>query len=100
VLSNNQFGSLLGTRLNDPYWQRVDVIQTCIKAKYGLGDLTIVNFFAPINEQKPMDEIDFDYKQMPSDYDLVMADDDQQYCQKLCMKMCYYIQKVRGYEVL
>lgn len=71
-----------------------------MKAKYGLGDMIYINFFAPLNEASPSDEIIYDHHSMPSDLDLVAQNDDMRYCMKMCLKMCDYISIVRSIEVL
>ena len=35
-----------------------------------------------------------------SDYDLIVNGEDQTYCEKQCLKYCYYISQVWGIEVL
>lgn len=55
---------------------------------------------APINEKCPKEDIEYDYKNLPTDYDLLRAGNDLAYVEKQCLKFCYYIQKVRGFEVL
>ena len=54
-----------------------------------------------MNEQKPGQEIDYEYKdKFPTDYDLIAKGLEEEYCQKQCMKYCYYISKVKGIEIL
>lgn len=64
-----------------------------------------MQFLAPIDESNPEEgkeheEINYDYKSKDSDYDLLKDNRDQEYVEKQCLKFCYYIQKVRGFEVL
>ena len=71
----------------------------------------MIHFFAPLNEDKVSEEINYGaYKEMDSDQDLLARGDggggggsgdrDQAYVYKQCMKYCYYIQKVHGKEKL
>lgn len=59
-----------------------------------------VNFEAPADADLPDEEIDYDYKSLPADIDLLAHGEDMVYARKQCLKYCYYIQKVHGYEVL
>lgn len=84
----------------DRYWSAVEVIQTCIKADGGCGDPVVVHFFAPLNENKIHDEVNYNHKDMDKDEDLLQRGEDQAYVYKQCLKYCYYIQKVHGKEIL
>ena len=56
---------------------------------------------AKIDEQNPDAEIRYDYyKDMPKDEELLLVGNDAAYVEKQCLKMCYYIQKVCGHEIL
>lgn len=100
VLRDNEFIQEFSRRPNDEYWRKVEVIQTCVKAKTGCGEPVFVNFVAPLDADLLEEEIDYDYKTLPADLDLLKHGEDQAYAQKQCLKLCYYIQKVYGYEVL
>ena len=91
---------ILEKRQNNDQWKKVEVIQTCIKARIGCGEPVFVHFFAPIDETNPGAEIEYDYQSMPTDADLVLNKEDQIYAYKQCLKFCYYISKVRGIEIL
>jgi hypothetical protein len=88
-------------RINDDYWKSVECIQTTVKQKIGVGEPIQINFFAPMNEAKPGDEIDYNYlDNFPSDYILISNGQEEAYCYKECLKYCYYISKVKGIEIL
>lgn len=59
ILRENEFSKEFQRRPNEEYWQRVEVIQTCIKAKTGCGEPINLKFYAPIDEQDPIAEIDY-----------------------------------------
>jgi len=62
ILRENEFSKEFQRRPNEEYWQRVEVIQTCIKAKTGCGDPITIKFYAPLDESDP--EAEIDYKSM------------------------------------
>ena len=100
VYKDSGFMKILEKRQNNDQWKKVEVIQTCIKARIGCGEPVFVHFFAPIDEANPGAEIEYDYQSMPTDADLVLNKEDQIYAYKQCLKFCYYISKVRGIEIL
>lgn len=59
-----------------------------------------MHFFAPLNEDAPSEEIEYDVESYPSDADLIRSGDYQGYAYKQCLKMCEYISKIRGHEIL
>ena len=90
-----------GLKFGNALCQSIEVLQTCTKAKTGCGQPIFIQFLAPIDENGPEDEeINYDYKSKESDYDLLKDNRDMEYAEKQCLKYCYYIQKVRGFEVL
>ena len=100
VYKDSGFMKILEKRSNNDQWKKVEVIQTCVKAKLGCGIPITILFYAPMNEDQPDEEINYDYQSMPSDYDLLFHKEDHRYAYKQCMKYCYYISKVRGIEIL
>lgn len=60
----------------------------------------LVEFYAPLDENEPFADIDYDYKHYKSDYDLLRDGEENDYVQKQILRFCYYIQKVRCYEIL
>lgn len=72
-----------------------------MKSRIGIGELICIDFFAPLNELKPNNEIDYGVKEdSPTDYELIANGHEEEYCQKQCFKYCYYISKVKGIEIL
>ena len=70
-------------RINDKYWETVEIIQTCIKSKIGIGEPIFINFYAPMDENNPDAEIDYEYKdRLPSDRDLIATGQEELYCYK------------------
>ena len=91
MLRETEFIAELQRRPNDEYWRRVEVIQTCVKAKTGCGEPVFVHFQAPLDQDLPEEEIDYDYKSLPADADLLTHGEDLLYARKQCLKYCYYI---------
>ena len=50
VLTENQTFEVFNRRTNDPYFQKIEVVQTCVKSMYGNGQFIYIKFFAKINE--------------------------------------------------
>ena len=48
-----------------------------------------------MNEDKPNNEIDYNYDAFPADYILISNGQEEAYCYKECLKYCYYISKVK-----
>ena len=59
-----------------------------------------MQFTAPLDPENPEAEINYDYKSMPENDDLLKHGEDQMYAYKQCLKICDYVQKVHCYEVL
>ena len=70
--------------------KRFQSVQTCIKSKRGLGEPIIVKFRAPMDFNEPEKDVNYDYKSMGDDLELIL-NDEHKYCTKMCLKMCYYI---------
>jgi hypothetical protein len=98
-LSENEFLKMMSRRPNDDYWRKVEFIQTCIKSKLGIGEQISVDFFAKISKKIPSRPILFDFRSFQSDQYL-MINNKKEYCHKQVVKMCYYISKLYGYEIL
>ena len=95
VVSDTEFMNEFKRRANDDFWKTVDCIQTCIKAKTGIGFPIFINFYAPVNPKEPQKEVDYsEFKTMPEDYELIKSEEDEMFCYKQCLKMAYYISKV------
>lgn len=101
MLSDSRFLALAdsrGGRTN--IWTKIEVIQACVKAKNGMGALIPIEFYAPVDlealQKEPVEiqhkyEINYDYKKMPSDIELLAQGRDNEYCYKQCLKMAYYM---------
>ena len=87
VVRDTEFINEFRRRANDAFWEHVDCIQTCIKAKTGIGVPIFVHFLAPINENEPTKPIVYNFLDEPGNEDLVFA-------YKQCMKIAYYVSKV------
>ena len=55
----------------DKLTKTIEAIQTCIKAKRACGEAVIYQFYAPLDENDPKKEINYDYKSLPSDWELI-----------------------------
>jgi hypothetical protein len=54
-----------------------------VKAKTGIGHPIFLKFYAPIDEKKPLNEINFSiFKTLPSDIELLKTFQDEQYAYK------------------
>ena len=87
-------------RQSDPKWLDVRSIQTCIKSHKGIGNPIYINFFAPIDISNKDAEINYDLRKFPSDEVLLMKKDQRDYCLKQCFKICFFVSKAHGYEIL
>ena len=99
MVNETGFMNTFQRRRNDPFWKTVSCVQTNIKSKTGCGKPYIIKFYAPLNPDDPESEVEFDYKNVGEDADL-MKRDIHLYCLKQCFKICYYIQKVYFWEIL
>jgi hypothetical protein len=70
-----------------------------VPARTGFGKAITVEFYAPIDFANIHAEIKYDYRSFGEDIDLIMSND-YKFCLKQCTKICYYIQKLRGFEIL
>lgn len=53
-----------------------------------------------MDESNPQKEINYNYKDMQDDLDLLLLEKFEQFAYKQTLKICYYLQKVRKIEVL
>ena len=51
IFSDSEFLNIFLKRTNDPYWQKIDYIQTNIKAKIGIGEAIFVDFYADLSHR-------------------------------------------------
>jgi hypothetical protein len=104
IAKDIDFINMFKMRANDPEWNYVNCIQTCIKART-IGQPIYINFFAPINEKLPHKEIEYGVhaRNLPDDYEMLKngtPEDDETYAFKQCLKMAHYLQKVYQQEIL
>ena len=59
----------------------------------------IINFFAPLDLEKPEKTINFNLASFKEDVDLLRISE-KQFCIKQCYKMCFYVQKLYMIEIL
>lgn len=74
-------------------------VQTCIKSKLGVGEPIIVLFYAPLNWKNPSAQIEYAYRKVGDDVDLIQ-NDEYKYCLKQCYKMAYFMTKLHDVEIL
>ena len=67
IMTEKAFTTDFMRPVNHPFWKSLDVVQTCAKSKIGCGKFLYIHFFAPMNEDKPNSEIQFDINKYPSD---------------------------------
>ena len=74
-------------------------VQTCLKSRIGIGEPIIVKFYAPLKVKNPGDRIEYNYRTLGDDVELIQSDQFK-YCLKQCYKMAYYISKLYQIEIL
>ena len=84
VVRDTEFMNEFRRRANDTYWDSIDCIQTCVKAKTGIGQPLFMHFLAPINEHSPDKEIDYKgaMAELGEDQDLLARSEDDTYAYK------------------
>jgi hypothetical protein len=50
VVRDTEFINEFRRRANDDFWKQLNCIQTCVKAKTGIGHPIFLHFLAPLNE--------------------------------------------------
>ena len=81
----------------------INYIQTTVKDEKGVGQAIDIRFRAPLNdldEDTQKEEINYDFNSLGEDLDLLKQKRFKRYAEKQCLKMAYYLQKVRNIEVL
>ena len=91
IVNDHGFMNIFLKRAAHEYWHSVLYIQTNVKSKIGCGTPIVIKYYAPLNMENIDSEINYDFKSYGSDSDLVKSGDDQAYCTKQVLKMCYYI---------
>jgi hypothetical protein len=79
---------------------KIEVCQTCIKSKWGIGKPIRIEFLAPLNPLNPKEEIQYAHKHMDSDLNLLYREKGTEFCLKQCLKMGYYVSTIHGFEIL
>lgn len=74
VVNETGFMSTFHKRANDDYWKSVSSIQTNLKAKLGCGQPIIIKYYAPLDYEEPEAEIEFAYRQLGEDEELLKKD--------------------------
>ncbi|CAI2362192.1 unnamed protein product [Moneuplotes crassus] len=98
-VSENEFLRVMTRRPNDDYWKKIEFIQTCVKAKKGIGENIKIDFYSRISKEYPMNHIVYNFRKFKADQWL-MKHNPKEYCRKQVIKMCYYISKLYNYEIL
>jgi len=73
VMTEKAFTTDFLRPLNHAFWKTLCAIQTCAKSKIGCGKFLYIHYFAPMNEEKPLNEIDYDVKSYPSDSEVIFS---------------------------
>ena len=63
-------------KLKTSLQENIELAQICIKTTIGVGDPIRVNFYAPLNEDRPGDEIDYSHEELGKDLDLLLKEQD------------------------
>eukprot|EP00347_Sterkiella_histriomuscorum_P017727 403348226 len=126
VETESEFISEFRRRANDPFWKSLECIQTCIKSKQGLGKHVFMPFKIEIRQGDSIDqEITYDFQSIGRSYEQKIIDDaqfqgiyqttfevqkevedklrkenPQLYCERMTLKMGFYIQQIYQIEVL
>ena len=87
-------------KVKNPLFKDIDHIQTIIKHSTGIGDPLIINFKAPINTKESEIEYIKTYPPFVNELDLLRHEKYKEYAKHQCSKMCHFLQKQRGIEIL
>ena len=99
VVSDTGLMSVFTKRANDDFWKTISCIQTNVKAQIGCGTPIIVRFYAPLDREDPGKQIEYDFRSLGEDEDLI-KNDEQRYCLKQAYKICFYVSKLYQCEIL
>lgn len=120
VANETEFINVFRLRANDKFWKNLECIQTCVKCKMGLGKHIFIPFKIQIKNTEALEtEITYNFKKIGKEYEHAIqqiADREMRqltvsewsreieerlrvnkpkdYCQRMCLKMCYFIQKI------
>jgi len=97
VVSKKGLTNLFRKQDIDEQWKAIESIQLTVKAALGCGFPIIVNFFAPaLDSSSPVDYV---LDSFGTDQQLLRYHEDQ-YCLKQVHKICTFIQKNHGHDIL
>ena len=82
MLKDSDFIEEFARRPNVAEWKTLEVVQTATKSKTGCGTPIFVHFFAPLDEDAPSEDIEYDISSFPSDSELIKASDFHGYALK------------------
>ena len=82
------------------YWRGLYYIQNIVKSKIGCGSPIEVNYFASVDLKNPLKDLTYEYNHLGDDFDLLKNGDEETYCLKQTIKMCFYIQKNYHIDIL
>lgn len=85
-MSENEFLKVMSRRPNDEYWKGIEYIQTCIKAKLGIGKSIQIDYYPKLNKRNPSHYIHYNFRKFKSDQYL-MINSPKEYCLKQIVKM-------------
>lgn len=104
IIGENAMNAFFGELQSKTFDARnVNCLQTTVKDEKGFGEIITIYFRAPINDESLEDtqkEIVYDVSQFGDDLELLKEKKYQTYAEKQCMKIAYYLQKVRSIEIL
>ncbi len=99
VVTETEFMKIMMERSGSPFWKRLHLIQVCVNSKRGLADTKIVDYYAPVQEDDPSQEINYSFRHFPPD-SVLRKTNINLLAIKTCHKICYYISKVHFFEIL
>lgn len=94
ILTEAEFSEKFNTSRSSTYFKRMRYVQTCVKARTGVGLPIIIQFYAPLPVQQPGDKtsrIKYDFKAAGDDIQMIKNQDDYGYCTKQVLKFCFYV---------
>ena len=62
MTTDSELIAIFKKRPNDDFWKSIKYIQTCLKAKSGLGEPLIVSYKAPLDEHNPLKHVKYSFK--------------------------------------
>ena len=72
LLTDHQFSRTFEDSSKSSYKTNLyQSVQTCLKSKRGLGEPIIVKFYAPMRVSEPDEKIEYNYRTLGDDVDLI-----------------------------